>query len=286
VRVAIFGAGGQLGCTTVARWQTNHDVTPLTRGEVDLRSSGAVERAIDSVAPHLVLNCAAYTNVDGAEDDPLAALEVNALAVRAMATASERRGAILVHYSTDFVFDGRASSPYAEEAEPRPQSVYGASKLLGEWFTAGAARHYVLRVESLFGGPRAQSSIDRIVAALRAGRPARVFVDRVVTPSFVDDVAWATARLVDGSAPPGLYHCVNSGETTWYDVGREIAALLGRSAALLEPVKVADVPLRAERPQYCALSNARLREAGAAMPTWQDALQRYLARSDAVSGAE
>jgi dTDP-4-dehydrorhamnose reductase len=283
VRLVVFGAHGQLGRTTVERWQTAHEVTSLTRHEVDLRSSQAIEATLASRAPELVVNCAAYTNVDGAEDDAGTAIDVNALAVRAMATAAGTLDAVLVHYSSDFVFDGLASTPYVEESEARPQSVYGASKLLGEWFAAGTPKHYVLRVESLFGGPKAESSIDRIIAALRAGQTAPVFVDRVVTPSFVDDVAWASARLVDGAAAPGLYHCVNSGETTWYEVGREIASLLGRPATLLKPVKVAEVRLRAARPQYCALSNERLRAVGISRPTWQEALQRYLGRSGAPS---
>jgi len=180
-----------------------------------------------------------------------------------------------VHFSTDFVFDGTAATPYTESDAPAPPNVYGQSKLVGEWMAAGSPHHYVLRVESLFGGPAAHSSIDKIVTALRKGQPARVFVDRVVSPSFVDDVVEATWRLVETKAPYGTYHVVNTGESTWYRVAEEIAAILG-VPPILEGMRMADVPMRAPRPRYCALSNARLRAAGVDMPSWQDALARYL----------
>jgi dTDP-4-dehydrorhamnose reductase len=133
----------------------------------------------------------------------------------------------------------------------------------------------VLRVESLFGGAKRRSSIDRIVDAMARGEPARVFVDRTVSPSYVQDVAEATWTLMRTGAPHGLYHCVNSGHTTWHGLAEELVRLRGRDAALV-PVRVADVPMRARRPQYAALSNAKLINAGVPMPTWQDALRRYL----------
>jgi dTDP-4-dehydrorhamnose reductase len=277
MKVAVFGAAGQLGRATAAYWAARHEVVALTRSEVDLTAFPALETTLIDLRPALVVNCAAYTNVDGAETDPIAAIGVNALAVRSMAAAAARIEATLVHYSTDFVFDGTATEPYTETVAPRPQSVYSASKLLGEWFAAGVARHYVLRVESLFGGVYARSSVDRIVEALRRGDEAPVFVDRVVSPSYVDDVVSATAALVGNDAPPGLYHCVNGGHATWLELGQEIARLLGKAAtARLREVKVADVVLKAKRPQYCALSNAKLRAAGVEMPDWRDALRRYL----------
>jgi dTDP-4-dehydrorhamnose reductase len=214
--------------------------------------------------------------VDGAEDHATDALRVNALAVRALAYGAAAAGAALVHYGTDFVFDGLGDRPYAEEDEPAPQSVYASSKLLGEWFAADCPRHYVLRVESLFGGAERRSSVDRIADAIRKGDPARVFVDRTVTPSYVEDVAAATWRLLETGAPAGLYHCVNSGVTTWFELAREIGRVLAVEPNLV-PVKVADVPMRARRPQYAALSNAKLAGLGIVMPTWQDALRRYLA---------
>jgi dTDP-4-dehydrorhamnose reductase len=252
-----------------------HDLIAVSRADLDVTRDSDVQRALKAARPDAVVNCAAYNAVDAAEDDAAAALAGNALAVRSLARAAAETGAVLVHYSTDFVFDGEAREPYDESARPAPKSVYGQSKLLGEWFARDAPRHYVLRVASLFGGETRHGSIDRIADALRAGRPARVFTDRIVSPAFVEDVADATARLLARAAAPGVYHCVNSGFAAWEEVGLEIARLLGVPPTL-EPVRAADLTFKAPRPRFCALSNARLRAAGIDMPSWQDALGRYL----------
>ena len=279
MRVAVVGAAGQLGRVTVEQWARAHEVTALTRREVDLADAAALERVLDAVAPELILNCAAYNDVDGAEDSPMTAFTVNALAVRSLAAVAARTGATLVHYSTDFVFDGvDRTTPYSETDAARPQSVYGTSKLVGEWLAATAPKAYVLRVESLFGGLYVRSSVDKLVAGLEKGEPLRVFADRTLTPSYVADVVWATCRLIETDAPAGLYHCVNSGVTNWLELAEELAILTGRTeTARLVPVPVASVVLKAKRPQYCALSNAKLRALGIEMPEWRDALRRYLA---------
>ena len=274
-KVLVVGAAGQLGSAMVRRLSHETTVVGLTRRELDLTNHAAVATAVARERPGVILNCAAYNAVDQAEDAVAAALAVNAFVPRSLARAARAVDATLVHYSTDFVFDGHASRPYTESDPPNPQSVYGQSKLMGEWLAADAPRAFVLRVESLFGGPAARSSIDRIIASLRSGEPARVFVDRIVTPSFVDDVVDATWSLLTREAEPGLYHVVNTGETTWHALGEEAARLLG-TAANLVPVKVADVSMRAARPQYCALSTAKLSGAGVPMPAWQDALGRYV----------
>jgi dTDP-4-dehydrorhamnose reductase len=275
MKILVTGAAGQLAQAIVHRLQHAHDVIALTRAELDVARHEQVQRTVAEAQPGAVINCAAYNAVDAAEDDVLPALEANAFALRSLARAAHEVSATLVHYSTDFVFDGDADSPYDETVQPAPKSVYGQSKLLGEWFAADAGRYYVLRVESLFGGPKPQSSIDRIIAALRQQRTARVFTDRVVSPSYVDDVAMATERLLAGNAAFGTYHCVNSGHATWYELAEEVARLSG-CPPRFEPAAMADAQLRAPRPRFCALSNAKLAAVGIPMPTWQDALRRYL----------
>ncbi len=274
-KVLVVGAAGQLGSAMVRRLTRATTVVGMTRRELDLTDHAAVMTAVERERPAVILNCAAYNAVDQAEDAVADALAVNAFVPQSLARAARAVDATLVHYSTDFVFDGHATRPYTESDAPNPQSVYGQSKLMGEWLAADAPRAYVLRVESLFGGSAARSSIDRIITSLRSGEPARVFIDRVVTPSFVDDVVDATWSLLTREAEPGLYHVVNAGETTWHALGEEAARLLG-TAANLVPVKVADVPMRAARPQYCALSTAKLASAGISMPAWQDALGRHV----------
>jgi len=278
MRILVTGAAGQLGTTITDDFAGRADLLPVTRATLDLADGAAVEAFIARERPDVVVNCAAFNDVDGAEDRAIEAIRVNALAVRALARGAAAAGARLVHYGTDFVFDGLADRPSGEEDEPAPQSVYACSKLMGDWFAADCPSHYVLRVESLFGGSQRRSSIDRIVDAIRKGQPARVFVDRTVTPSYVRDVAAATWRLLETGGAPGIYHCVNTGVTTWFELAKEIGRLLGVEPDLV-PVKVADVQMRARRPQYAALANDKLARAGVPMPTWQDALSRYLASS-------
>jgi dTDP-4-dehydrorhamnose reductase len=285
--VLVTGATGQLGSVVVSSL-ADARVEAWTHASLDVTDHTAVMRTVAAAAPDVILNCAAFNDVDAAEDRPLDALAVNAFAVRSLARAAEQCGATLVHYGTDFVFDGEAAVPYGEDAAPSPRSTYAASKLLGDWFALDAPGAYVLRVESLFGMPRnwtgRRGSLDSIVAGLEQGREVRVFSDRVVSPSYVPDVVAATRHLLEQGAEPGLYHCVNSGAGTWQDVALELAALLGVQP-MLRPIRLAEATMRAERPRYCALDNAKLAAAGFAMPGWQDALQRWLsARSVAATG--
>jgi dTDP-4-dehydrorhamnose reductase len=279
MRVAVVGARGQLGAAMVQECARRYEVVPFDRSSLDVTDAVAVAAAIGRVRPAVIVNCTGYNAVDAAEDHPVDGLQVNAFAVRAMARAAQAHGCSLVQYSTDFVFDGTSSTPYTEDDRPNPRSVYAASKLLSEWFAVDAPRAYILRVESLFGevagwGPP-KGSVAGIVKALRSGGTPRVFEDRTVSPTYIFDAAWATCELLDRDAPSGVYHCVNSGSCTWAEFAREAARLLGVEPRL-ELVRVADVTLRAQRPKYCALSNAKLASLGIVMPTWQDALQRYL----------
>ena len=193
MKVLVTGAAGQLGGAIVREFARGHEVVALTRQQLDLTDHAAVLAIVSDVRPSVMVNCAAYNDVDGAEADAVIALNVNAFGVQSLARAAQEGGATLVHYSSDFVFDGTATEPYQEDQRPNPQGVYATSKLLGEWFTRDAPRHYVLRVESLFGGlgvapdsvraaSKRQSSVDRIIDAIVDRREARVFVDRVVSP--------------------------------------------------------------------------------------------------------
>jgi dTDP-4-dehydrorhamnose reductase len=276
-KVLVTGASGQLAAAIAATFRPDSDIVGLTHAALDVTDDGAVEERLMSERPAVVINCASYNDVDGAEEQPVRALEVNAFAVRALARAADRIGAVLIHYSSDFVFDGAASRPYVEGDEPNPQSVYAASKLLGEWFALEARLGFVLRVESLFGaaGSGRRSSLDTIVAAIRAGTAVRVFTDRTVSPAYVFDIAAATRALIGSGAAAGLYHCVNTGACSWLEIAAEAGRLLGREPRLV-PITLESVALRASRPKFCALDNAKLRELGIAMPTWQDALARHL----------
>jgi len=280
MRVLVTGAHGLLGAAIARAFANCEHVEAADRRTLDITDAGAIEAMAERVRPDAIVNCAAYNDVDGAETHAEQALEVNAFAVLALARVARDRGAAFVHYSTDFVFDGEAARPYEETDAPNPRSVYASSKLLGDWFAQDAGRSYVLRVESLFGGPGVHAgarrgSLGTIVDRVRAGDEVPAFADRTVSPSYTPDVAAATRRLLEDAAPPGTYHCANSGAATWVDIAREAARLLGREPRV-KPLTLESVSLRAPRPRYCALSNAKLASLGIVMPSWQDALRRYL----------
>ena len=216
-RVLVVGAAGRLGASIVEAF-ADRDVAAHTHASLDITDPEAVGRTVGEATPAIIVNCAAFNDVDAAEDCPSDAFAVNALAVRGLARAAEACGAMFVHFGTDFVFDGGAAEPYTEEAEPSPRSTYALSKLLGEWFALDAPRGFVLRVESLFGAARGwtgrRGSLDMIVEGLEQGSVVNAFTDRVVSPSYVGDVARATKHLIDSVAAPGVYHCVNSGQAT------------------------------------------------------------------------
>lgn len=274
-KLLVTGARGQLAGAIIDAYKDSAEVIAYSRQELDIADFDRVMERVRTDRPDAIINCAAYNDVDRAEDEAEAALNANAFGVKVLARAAEEVEAALVHYSTDFVFDGHTTRPYVEEDRPNPESVYGQSKLLGEWFALEAPRGFVLRVESLFGGVNAKSSIDKIAQSIAERREAKVFRDRIVSPSFVVDVADATVALMD-HGEPGLYHCVGTGHASWYEVGLEIARVMGKEReARLQPVSVADVPLRARRPQFAALANDKLSRV-VRVPTWQDALRRYL----------
>jgi dTDP-4-dehydrorhamnose reductase len=278
MRLLVTGACGLLG-SAIVREFGDCDVHPFSHGQLDVADESAVAAAMDAVVPDVIVNCASFNDDDRAEGEPEDSMRANANGVLPLARAAGTHGAVLVHYSTDFVFDGETDRPYVEEDSPSPRSVYGTSKLLGDWFAAEAPRGYVLRVESLFGapGPAAgrRGSLGNIVERIRASEEVPVFVDRTVSPSYTADVARATRAVVERALPPGLYHCVNEGYATWAEIAGEAARLLGVGWRM-KRLTLQTAGLRAQRPRFCAMSPAKLAQHGVVMPTWDDALQRYL----------
>lgn len=295
MRVLVTGARGLLGSAIVREFSSDAQVVALDRTRVDVTDEAALAGVLAAERPDIVVNCAAYNDVDGAEEAPALALRLNAFAVLTLSRAVRAAGATLVHYSSDFVFDGEADRPYTEDDFPNPQSAYAGSKLLGDWFALETPRAYLLRVESLFGPPgpggARRGSLGTIVDRIREGAEVPVFVDRVVSPSYTPDIARATRALLARQAPPGLYHCVNGGTGTWAEIAAYAAGQLGLPLRM-RPLTLQTVTLRARRPRYCAMSNAKLAAAGVAMPHWREALGEFLAgeprdsRPDCETGGE
>jgi dTDP-4-dehydrorhamnose reductase len=261
------------------------DTVALARRDLDLRDGAAVAARLAAHAPAAVLNAAADQRVDAAEDDPAEAVAVNALAVATLARACRSLGAVLVHVSTDYVFDGRAGRPYHEDDPPHPAGVYARSKVAGELLAqALAPRHAIVRTAGLYAaGGSAQkggSFVDRVLASAREGKRLRIVADQVTAPTWARDVATALARLVPrlvrDQAPSGVYHVTNAGACSWYEFA--LAALAaGGVEATVEPITTAELAARAPRPAYSVLANTRLAALGEPpLRSWQEALAAYL----------
>lgn len=279
MRVLITGATGQLG-RALAGQLGDQVVWAGGRDELDVRDAEAVTRIVGEAHPDVVINAAAYNDVDGAETDIAEAFAVNAAGPGHLTRACRQVGALLVHISTDYVFDGSQSRPYGEEDWPRPLGAYGVSKLAGGLLvSASGCPHLVVRPSGLFGagGSRIKggSFVDRILARARAGEPLRVVSDQVFSPTYARDLAEALLALVECGAR-GLFHVTNSGSCSWHEMA--VAAL--ESAGLgvpVEAIRSAELRSPARRPAYSVLSNARYCSLGLPpLRHWREALTEYL----------
>jgi dTDP-4-dehydrorhamnose reductase len=247
------------------------------RKDGDIADAALVAEALDRLKPELVFNAAAWTDVDGAEDHPQEARRANAEGPEALARACAARGIHLVHYSTDFVFDGQRETPYDESVAPGPQSVYAATKLEGERrVEAACPQSFVLRVGCLYGR-NGRNFPSTLLRRLRAGELIRADSQRRVSPTWVVPVAQLSARLA-GTRYFGLYHSTAQGETSWFDYARFVAEAAGLRDARIEAVDGTTLKLKAARPRYSVLISRRLPEVGLdPLPPWQEQSRAYIA---------
>jgi dTDP-4-dehydrorhamnose reductase len=288
-RYVLIGAAGQLGSDLVRTFDGNGTLIPLTHQQIEIQNPDDVAETLAALRPSHVINTAAWNLVDRAEDEPRAAFALNADAVGTLAATCDRIGATLVHFSTDFVFDGAKRAPYVEDDTPNPLSVYGESKLAGERLARErCVRAIVIRVAALFGMARSAGKggtnfVETMLRAAAGGRALRVVGDQVTTPSYTPDVARAVWRLL-ATAPPGIYHVTGSGETSWYDFARDIFRREAMTPTLTG-VTSAEFGARAKRPLYSVLAHRALRALGhPELPPWQDGLAAYLAERRALTG--
>lgn len=281
MKTLVFGSAGQLGRDLVP--MLPGEVVSATRADADFAVRGSLAECVKRLSPDVVVNCAAYNLVDKAESEPDAAFAVNAWAVRELALACRDANAKLVHVSSDYVFglDANRSTPYAEDDAPGPVSVYGMSKLAGEYFArALAPRHLVVRTCGLYGawgvGGKGGNFVETMLRVAGQGKPLRVVNDQHCTPSYTKDVAAAIVGLIAADAN-GLFHATNADATTWHDLAAETFRLAG-VAADLTPIPTRERNDPARRPPYSVLDTAKLATVGVAPPrTWREALAAYLA---------
>lgn len=280
-RILVTGAQGQVGHALAHLLLPHGDVIALDRAALDLTDPDAIVATVRAAAPDLIVNAGAYTAVDLAERERAAAFAVNALAPQLLAEEARRTGALLIHYSTDYVFDGTARVPYVEEAPLAPLNVYGESKLAGEQAIANSGAHALTLRTSWVYGLRGRNFLVTI-RRLAAQRPElRIVADQAGTPNWAVALAAATATLVAQGVPvlkerAGLYHFSATGNTTWFGLAR---AIVGAAASpVVVPISTAEFPTPARRPAYGVLDTSLFtRTFGFALPAWEKSLADCLA---------
>jgi dTDP-4-dehydrorhamnose reductase len=269
MRVLVAGAGGQLG-RALGPALEGHEVTALSRTELDITDASRVRAAVQACRPHLVVNAAAYNAVDRAESDREAAFAVNATAPRLLAEAAAEAGAAIVHVSTDYVFDGEKGAPYDEQDLPNPLSVYGESKLAGEEAVRRAnERHFVVRTAWVYAhGAR---NFPLTILELAKKGPVRVVDDQRGSPTFAPHLAQAIARLVPTQAF-GTWHLAGGGEASWFELARELFRLTGVTTPLVAAT-TAEFPRPARRPRFAPLVSVR--NPPFELPPWEEGLRKF-----------
>ena len=279
MKVMVIGAQGQLGSELVKTLESAALVA-LTHAEIEVTDPRSVRQAFERHQPEVVINTAAFHRVDDCEAQMERAFQVNAFALRELALACREFGAALVHFSTDYVFGGEKNEPYVETDRPGPLSVYGASKLAGEYLLAATLpQHYLVRTCGLYGlgGSRSKGGnfVETMLRRAAEGKPLRVVSDQVMTPTYTVDLARKLSQLIRTEAF-GLYHISGNGSCSWFEFARAIFDLAGVEADL-SPISSEALGAPAPRPRYSVMRNQRLESLGLDdIPPWRESLQRYL----------
>ena len=280
-KVVVFGGGGQLGVELCREFERRgFEVKKFDRQSLDITDSGLVESALAAADPEIVINAAAYNQVDIAEREPVAAFMANGLAVRNIAMGCRQVDALLVHYSTDYVFDGTKGSPYTESDQPHPVGAYAVSKLAGELYAqAYLDNPLILRTSGVFGPgglftPRGNFP-ELMLRLAKSGNPIRVVEDHFASPTYAPAMASRTADMVEKRLH-GVYHMGGGQAISWYEYARMIFEEGGLNPPL-QPTNEREYRTAARRPKFSALDNGKMEAAGIApMPPLREAVREYL----------
>lgn len=283
-RIVVTGASGQLGYELARLLPAHGEVTALDRSRLDLADVDAIRGTLRAIRPQLIVNAAAYTAVDQAEREPELAEAVNARAPGVLAEEAKRLDAVLIHFSTDYVFDGAAATPYAEQAPAHPLNVYGASKLRGEQAIAAVGAAAVTLRTSWVYALRGSNFLLTMRRLAAEHDTLHIVGDQFGVPNWSRSLAEATAKLVERGLPQlaacaGLYHLSGQGQASWFEFAQAIFAPAPEPR--LVAIATAEYPRLARRPAYAVLATAKFEQAfGFALPHWRDTLQRCLAAVD------
>lgn len=274
--VLIVGANGMLGKDMVEGFSEQYTVTPVDRAELDITQADLVQKKVAELNPDLVINCAAYTDVNGAEDNKDLCYQINAYGPEYLAGATRELDIPLVHISTNYVFDGKKETPYTEDETPEyPLNVYGASKLRGEELVREInPKHYVVRISNLFG-PHGKNFVQTMVNLAKDRDTLQVVDDQLGNPTYTKDLVQAIKSLVEDQADFGVYHLTNTTPTdagiSWYRLAKRAIEYKGLPTKVL-PVGSDQFPTKAERPLQGTVDNTKRRK----LRPYQEALQEYV----------
>jgi dTDP-4-dehydrorhamnose reductase len=281
MNLLIVGHNGMLGRDMMgAARSAGHNVSGADIPDIDLTKPESIRSCVAAAGPQAIINCAAYTAVDACETDRVRAFAVNASGAGLLAGAAERCGALFVHFSTDYVFDGTKTRPYLESDPVHPLSEYGRTKLEGERLVRkNCKRSFIFRIAWLYGknGHNFVKTIRTLAEKnISTGTPLRVVNDQFGTPTWTADVCRQTLRMISTRRHFGLYHCTSEGECSWYDFAREIVRASGIPVTVA-PCTTAAFPRPAPRPKYSVLENSLLKKLGLnMMPHWKDGFREFL----------
>ncbi len=278
LRILLTGRNGQVGWELERALAPAGEVIATDRAALDLADFDAIRRVVRDAKPEVIVNAAAYTAVDKAESEPELAMRVNGEAPGVLAEEAKRLGALLVHYSTDYVFDGKKTTPYVEEDEPNPINVYGRTKLAGERaIAASGCRHLILRTSWVYA-PRGKNFLLTIVRKARAGEALRVVDDQHGVPTTAAFLAQMTRKILARRDAAGLFHLVPGGSTTWCRFARAIVSALGLETNV-EAIRTEDYPTVAARPRNSVLVNRKAADEFRLETTpWKPLLERCIAQ--------
>ncbi len=254
MKIVVLGSNGQLGREFVNYLQTTENkIFAFSHSTLDVEDLEKIIKTFRSINPDVVINCAAYTKVDKAEEEKDLAYRVNAIGAKNVSFASFKVNAKVVYFSTDYVFNGKKNSPYIEIDPPEPISIYGESKFWGEQYTREFnSNHLILRVSWLYGG-YGNNFVKTVIRLAKSGKPLRIVNDQYGTPTYTLDVVKQTIKLLE-NARIGIYHSSNIGETTWFEFANKVLEDLGLESEVI-PIESKEYPTLAKRPKYSVLKN-------------------------------
>jgi dTDP-4-dehydrorhamnose reductase len=286
MRILVFGKTGQVGFGLTKDLESVGSVRCVGRDEVDLGDLASIETTIQHEHPDIVVNAAAYTNVDQAESDVELANLINAKAPGVMAEMAAAGGAWFIHYSTDYVFGGECSTPYTEDMTRQPINVYGATKSRGEDAVKKATTRYLIIRTSWVYSNRGRNFLNTVLRLANERRELRIVDDQTGTPTYSRALSINTSKMIkklslnwDDPDMAGIFNMTCRGAATWYEFAREILKYAGIEHVMVEPISTSEFPTPAKRPQYSVLDNAKLEHLyGLRLPRWQDSLKDCLAQ--------